>query len=112
MTHTHHVEPPTAFVLAQNKDAGKITAALRMAGYRAIDPVELDTMAGLDRGIDDAPSVVARDIKVLMDCDMIVTGPDCELLPWAVAIVSTACTMKMSVEMIERIAPGWKKVLA
>jgi hypothetical protein len=105
-------ETPTAFVLAQNKDAGKITAALRSSGYRVVDPVELDEMAGHDRETDDAPDVVRRDTLAMMDCDLIVTGPGAELLPWAVAVVATACTMQKSVEMIERIVPGWEKVTA
>jgi hypothetical protein len=100
---------PTAFVLAKNEDAGKITGALRAAGYRVVDPIEIDEMAGLSRTPDDAADVVQRDMRLLLDCNMIVTGPDCELLPWAVAIVSTACTMKMDVQMIERIVPGWNK---
>jgi hypothetical protein len=103
-------ETPTAFVLAQNKDAAQITAALRSSGYRVVDPVELDELAGFDREVDDAPDVVRRDTVAMMDCDMIITGPGCELLPWAVAVVATACTMKKDVLMIERVVPHWRKV--
>jgi len=103
-------ETPTAFVLAKNEDASKITRALRGAGYRVVDPVELDELAGKTRDPqEDTADIVARDISAMMDCDMIVTGPACETLPWAVALVSTACTMKKDVQMIERIVPSWNK---
>jgi hypothetical protein len=102
------VEMQTAFVLARNEDAAQITRALRGAGYRAVDPVELDEVAGLKRRYDkDAADVVARDLTVLMECDLVVMGPDCEKLPWAVALAATAGTRKMAFERIEVLVPGW-----
>lgn len=103
------VKKPTVFVLARNEDAAQMTRALRAAGYRAVDPVELDEVAGFDRGADDAPAVVQRDLALVMDCDMIVMGPDCQMLPWAVAIAATAGTRKMRFENIESLVPHWRQ---
>lgn len=103
-------DAPTYFVLAKNDHAAQITAALRKTGARVVDPVELDELAGLSRNPDsDTPEIVARDIAAMIECDAIVTGPECELLPWAVALVSTACTMNKTVVMIERLVPAWDK---
>jgi hypothetical protein len=103
------VEMRTAFVLATNDDAAQITRALRAAGYRAVDPVELDEAAGLKRRYDkDAADVVERDLKALMDCDLVVMGPECQSLPWAVALAAVAGTRKMAFSNIEAIVPGWK----
>lgn len=100
----------TAFVMARNEDAAQITRALRSAGYRAVDPVELDELAGLKRRYDkDAADVVKRDLGVLMECDLVVLGPDAEKLPWAVALASTAGTRRMKFERIEVLVPGWSK---
>jgi hypothetical protein len=99
----------TAFVLAQNEDAAQITRALRAAGYRAVDPVELDEMAGHKRRAKDAADVVQRDLDALMDCDLVVMGPDCQMLPWAVALAAVAGTRKMAFSNIEAIVPAWRQ---
>lgn len=103
------VKKPTVFVLAQNEDAAQMTRALRAAGYRAVDPVELDELAGHKRGAGDAPAVVQRDLALVMECDMIVMGPECQSLPWAVAIAATAGTRKMEFKNIEAIIPAWRQ---
>lgn len=50
----------TAFVLALDHDSATIARALRGAGYRVVDPRELD-------GIDP--------LTALLDCDIVVYGP-------------------------------------
>jgi hypothetical protein len=98
-----------AFVLSNNEDAAQVTRALRAAGYRAVDPVELDELAGLSRNpAEDSKEIVKRDLAAMMECDMIVMGPDAELQPWSVAVAATAGTRKMPFERIEVLVPKWR----
>jgi hypothetical protein len=100
-------ETKTAYVLGNEADSEIAATALRASGYRAVNPHEVDAMAGLDR--EDRVACAKRDMLASLDCDLIVMVPQAELAPAAVAIVASAGEREIECVMIERLIPSWKK---
>lgn len=97
----------TAFVLGNEIDSEIATTALRSAGYRVVNPWEIDAMGGLSRV--DRRETATRDLKASLDCELIVMVPNAEIAPAAVAIVAAAGEREAEIVMIERLMPSWKK---
>jgi hypothetical protein len=99
----------TCFILALDPDASAIEASLKALGYgRVVNPFYEDFEDGSRRSAKQRKKVVVRDLRRLFDCTMVVMGPQCERLPWAMALVSTAGTMGMDFERIEVLDPKWR----
>lgn len=99
-----------AFILAKNNDCEQIAKSLDALGYgEVIDPAAVSAMHGGRRRNKDRREVVLHDIRLLAGAHVIVMGPECELLPWAVAVAATAGTMGVDFERIEVLDPDWRK---
>ena len=95
-----------AFVLAQDGDSASIAEALRALPQVkfAVDPVP-------DGGRAEAVAEKVRhDMRALLGekFDTVVMGPDCEVLPHAVALAATAANLGLHFVNIEKVDPTWK----
>jgi hypothetical protein len=97
----------TAFVLGNATDSEIAATALRLAGYRVVNPWEIDAMGILSRV--DRGETATRDLRASLDCELIVMVPNAEIAPAAVAIVAAAGERAAEIVMIERLIPSWRK---
>lgn len=82
----------TAFVLSLDRDSAMISRALRMAGYRVVDPREIE-------GVDP--------VAALGDCDIIVLGPGFAKQPGYEDVYDAALKADMTQRLIRDLVPNW-----